>query len=199
MTNILNFRTSLDGEGTRGDTLRRLLSAASPVAIDEGISQASPVATPAVAIGPNPGQHPVKTYLPLEWLLQPRKAFSSGEPRVPLDEAEPRVIFDRILARLTQAEAHELDVWLREDYRQAFITVALTAKNFPNPFLEASIRMNGCHPDKVFQHITNNRKAQLGGEYSRFYDENGVWRVEPLVPKKGAHSAPGERRRKVPA
>ena len=139
--------------------------------------------------GPNPREQSLQNLLPLEWLLQPRKAASLADARLPLDEAQTDVIVDRILARLVQAEAHEPHVWLRDDYRQSFITIALAAKGSALPFVEASYRMYGVHPDKLFQHVTDRRKAKLGKEYSRFYDVNGNRLLDSSSPKKSAQSS----------
>jgi hypothetical protein len=87
--------------------------------------------------------------LPLEWLLAPK----SDTPT------------ERALARIVQFEAHEPDVWLREDYRQAFITVALAAKGSPMPFVEASYIMYGLHPDKLWPAVLARRAALLGTNY----------------------------------
>ena len=144
--------------------------------------------------GPNPREQSLQNLLPLEWLLQPRKAASLADARLPLNEAQTDVIVDRILARLVQAEAHEPHVWLRDDYRQSFITIALAAKGSALPFVEASYRMYGPHPDKLWPAIVARRKAQLGAEYSNFYDANDNRIIEPvenspfLLPKKSAQS-----------
>ena len=84
---------------------------------------------------------------PLDWILQPEKK---------------RTPTDRILARLVQAEAHEPDLWLRDDYRQAFITVTLASRGNTMPFVVASYQMYGLHPDKVYSAILARRKALLG-------------------------------------
>jgi hypothetical protein len=95
--------------------------------------------------------------LALQWLLNPEK-----------DKKFP----ERVLARLIQSEAHEPDVWLRDDYRQAFITLTLALKGNTMPFVVASYEMYGLHPDKVFPAIVARRKANLGREYRKFYDVN---------------------------
>lgn len=69
---------------------------------------------------------------------------------------------DRVLARLIQAETHESDVWLRDDYRQAFMTVTLAAKGNTMPFVVASYQMYGVHPDKVWPKIVARHNAILG-------------------------------------
>jgi hypothetical protein len=56
----------------------------------------------------------------LEWLISPKIKIT---------------LHERIMARLIQAEAHETDIWLRQDYRQAFICVSLAAKGNTEPFV----------------------------------------------------------------
>lgn len=92
--------------------------------------------------------------LPLEWLLAPK----SDTPT------------ERALARLVCAEAHEPDVWERENYRQAFITVSLAAKGSPEPFVEASYRMYGLHPDKLWPAIVARRAWVLGERDTNSYN-----------------------------
>ena len=94
----------------------------------------------------------------LEWLLDPAKPVSP---------------FTGILAHLVLAEAKEVDPHLRDDYRQAWITLRNLEKGIPQPFVNASYTMYGLHPDKLFPALTERRKAQLGREYPQWYDENG--------------------------
>ena len=103
--------------------------------------------TSAQALTHHPAPSVESKALPLEWLLNPDKERSQ---------------VDRILARLMQAEAHETDVWLRDDYRQAFITVSFAAKGSAIPFVEASYLMYGLHPDKLYPAILARRAALLG-------------------------------------
>jgi hypothetical protein len=90
-----------------------------------------------------------------------------------LDPHKGSSVSERVLARLIQAEAHEPDVWLRDDYRQAFIVVTLAARGDTMPFVVASYQMYGISPNKIWAARIAKRKAQLGEEYSKFYDENG--------------------------
>ncbi len=69
---------------------------------------------------------------------------------------------DRVLARLIQAEAHESDPWYRDDCRQAFIVLSLALKGESQPFVSASYRMYGLHPDKLYPAILARREALLG-------------------------------------
>ena len=104
--------------------------------------------------------------LPLEWILNPSKGLSFS---------------DRVLARLVQSEAHEVDPHLRDDYRQSFITVSLASKGNTVPFVAASYQMYGLHPDKVWPAIVARRAAMLGPS-----GESGV--TLPGSPKKPSQS-----------
>lgn len=94
--------------------------------------------------------------LPLQWLLDPEK-----------DKNLP----ERIFARLIQLEAHEPDVWLRDDYRQSFITLHLALEGNPQPFVSASYQMYGVHPDKLWAARIEKRKALLGPLYEAITKE----------------------------
>jgi hypothetical protein len=88
----------------------------------------------------------------------------------------------RILSRLETAEAHELNPHLQTDYRIAWLTVLLASRRIRAPDAEASYRILGLHPAKVWESIVWNRKARLG----RFYEE--FWGLVDLPPKKPAQS-----------
>jgi hypothetical protein len=103
----------------------------------------------------------------LEWLISPKTKIT---------------LHERIMARLIQAEAHETDIWLRQDYRQAFICVSLAAKGNTEPFVVASYQVYGIHPDKVWPKILWNRQARLGREFPNWYDASGM--MKPDLPKK---------------
>jgi hypothetical protein len=103
----------------------------------------------------------------LEWLISPKTKIT---------------LHERIMARLIQAEAHETDIWLRQDYRQAFICVSLAAKGNTEPFLVSSYQVYGIHPDKVWPKILWNRAAKLGREFSEWWDTAG--NRKPDLPKK---------------
>jgi hypothetical protein len=103
----------------------------------------------------------------LEWLISPKIKIT---------------LHERIMARLIQAEAHETDIWLRQDYRQAFICVSLAAKGNTEPFLVSSYQVYGIHPDKVWPKILWNRQAKLAREYKDWYDASGM--MKPDLPKK---------------
>jgi hypothetical protein len=113
---------------------------------------------------------------PLGWLLEPNQA---------------RTLTDRILARLIQSEAREVNPHFKSDHREAFIVVALAAKNDTHPLVSASYRMFGVAPDKVWPHILADRQAKLGKEYSQWYDSAGNLKPEALpspIPKKPSQS-----------
>src|SRR5581483_8029925 len=76
----------------------------------------------------------------------------------------------------------EQDVWLRQDYRQAFICISLAERGERDPFVASSYRIYGTHPDKVWPKIMRNRRVKLGKEFPDFYDDAG--NLKPDVPKK---------------
>jgi hypothetical protein len=114
---------------------------------------------------------PLASNLPLDWLFDPTK---------------DRSLVDRVLARLVQAEAHAETVPGRQHWRQCFITVSLAAKGSPIPFVESSLICYGLHPDKLWPAIVARRKAELGTEYSLWYDAAG--NLRPDAPKKDSAS-----------
>jgi hypothetical protein len=106
--------------------------------------------------------------LPLDWLLGHKsRSFS-----------------DRVLARLIQCEAREVNPHLRDDYRQAFITLALAQQGSPLPFVEASYRMYGVHPDQVWPKMMACRRWMLGP-------------AKLFTPKKSAPAQPAEERKRA--
>jgi hypothetical protein len=109
--------------------------------------------------------------LPLEWLLGPKNQ------RCPID---------RLLARLVQAEAHEDNLFYKQDYRQAAIVVSLADRGNPEPFVASSYACYGIHPDKLWPKLLAKRRAALGPEYSRWYDAAG--NLRPDAPKKRSKS-----------
>jgi hypothetical protein len=90
-------------------------------------------------------------------------------------------------------------VWLRDDYRQSFLTLSLALKGNTMPFVVSSYQMYGVHPDKLWPAIVARRKANLGAEYSRFYDANDLplagIKALPLFPRKPMHSEKTEKER----
>lgn len=107
-------------------------------------------------------------------------------------------ITDRIVARLEEAELHEVDPWQRDAIRIARITVLYAAKNESHAHFWATYQVLGTSPDQVWPSIVAQRKAKLGKAYSQFYDENDLWRGGDLVemaavPKKPAASVTMDR------
>lgn len=88
---------------------------------------------------------------------------------------------DRILSRLAAAESHEPNPHIQSDYRIAWITVSLASRGSPQPDVEASYRVLGLHPTKVWPAIVARREALLGEFYAQFH---GV----ELPPKKSSQS-----------
>jgi hypothetical protein len=76
-----------------------------------------------------------------------------------------------ILDYLASAELREEDVWLRDDIRIAWVTVLNASQGSQSPHIEASYRVLGLHPDKVWPAILARREALLG-------------RPSPVSPKK---------------
>lgn len=88
--------------------------------------------------------------LPLEWILDPSKGSS---------------IFDRILARLVQSEAREVEAVYRDDYRISWLTVRFCQTGEAvqcTPQVLATYKVLGCHPDQVWFRINAQRVAMLG-------------------------------------
>jgi hypothetical protein len=100
---------------------------------------------------------------------------------------------ERVLWRLEQAEARELDPHLQDDYRIAWITVLYAAQGSRQPDIAATYRVLGLHPDRVWSAIPARRKALLGSCYAEFWGERAS--SVQLPPKK----APQSERRQRPS
>ena len=120
-----------------------------------------------------PTPSPKTKYARFEWLLEPKTRIT---------------LHERIMARLIQAEAHESDPWLRQDYRQAWICVSLAERGNTEPFLVSSYQVYGTHPAKVWPKIQANRQAKLGKELRDWYDAAG--NLKPDLPKKPSSPTP---------
>lgn len=83
----------------------------------------------------------------------------------------------RVLSRLEDAEARELNPHFRDDYRISWITVLNAVRGVAEPHVVATYAVLGLHPSKVWPAIVARRKAQLGPLYEEFF---GV----SLPPKK---------------
>jgi hypothetical protein len=78
---------------------------------------------------------------------------------------------EQVLVYLEQAEKKEIDPWLRDDIRIAWITTLEASRGNLQPFIDATYRVLGCHPDQVWPRIVARRKAMLGVHYDDFYGE----------------------------
>jgi len=92
--------------------------------------------------------------------------------------SQPQV--ERILAYLAIAEAREIDPWLRDDLRIAWLTVLYAARAYSQPFILATYRVLGIHPDRLQAAIEARRHALLGSLYDAV--------MNSLPPKKPAVS-----------
>ena len=88
----------------------------------------------------------------------------------------------RVMRYLEQAELSEDAYGFESDIRQAWITVSLAARGECGPFVQASYRLHGLHPDKVWPAIMAQRRATLGKEFSDWYDAAG--NLKPDIPGK---------------
>jgi hypothetical protein len=96
-----------------------------------------------------------------------------------LHDAAPAVS-DRVLLYLERAELKELAKF-QDDCRIAWLTCLYASQGNPQPHIDATRRVLGLHPDKVWLALVARRKAQLGKEYSRFYDASDNWIPDPEV------------------
>lgn len=103
---------------------------------------------------------------------------------------------ERVLARLEERERKEIDPWMRDDIRIAWITVSLASRGEGDSHFWATYNVLGCHPDQVWPKILARRKAALGGHYEEFW---GVVSAEDFPPKKPAQSVKVEMNRRAAA
>lgn len=114
---------------------------------------------------------------------------------------------ERVLAYLEQAEKEEIDPWLREDIRIAWITTLWSHKGVPDwswhrdspPYVAATYQVLRCRPEEVWPHIVARRKELFGAAYDRYYDDAGNRIPEVLSPKKPCASERRGVSRKKPA
>jgi len=86
---------------------------------------------------------------------------------------------ERILLRLEASEKKEIDPWLRDDIRIAWITTRWSQHGIPDwslhgyatPYVAATWQVLHCHPDQVFSGIIARRKMMLGAEYADFFSD----------------------------
>ena len=101
---------------------------------------------------------------------------------------------EAILAYLTQQEALERDPWIRDDLRISWITVLNASRGHSQPFVDASYRVLGIHPEKVWPAILARCKALLGpaGESHRTHKTPELPGLLLLKkPPKSVRSIPG--------
>ena len=91
---------------------------------------------------------------------------------------------DRVLDYLARAECREIDPWLRDDLRIAWLTV-FYAQTYPHPFAFAHYQILGIHPERLQASLEARRRAQLGPLYDL------VMQTTSLPPKKPAASVTG--------
>lgn len=85
---------------------------------------------------------------------------------------------DRVIDRLVRMEEREQGAHLRDDYRQARLIMAYARNGSLIPFVEASYKMFGAHPERVWERIVARRKFTLGPEYSQLFDRSGNLRPQ---------------------
>ena len=86
---------------------------------------------------------------------------------------------ERVLAYLEQEEKREIDPWLRDDIRIAWITTHWSQRGVPDwswrrheaPYVAATYQVLRCHPDEVWPRIVAQRKAKLGAMYEQVWGE----------------------------
>lgn len=115
-----------------------------------------------------------------------RIAFSAP-PLAALPQERPRVdLTEHVLVYLENAERKEINPWLRDDYRIAWITTNWSDRGIPDWFLRdrssayvaATYQVLNCHPDQVWPNIVAARRRQLGNSYEQ------VWASSPKKPAK---------------
>lgn len=110
-----------------------------------------------------------------------------------------RSLAERILARLEEAELHEVNPHFQDDCRISWITVLRAARGDTIPHISATFSVLGLHPNRVWPAIVARRKAQCGSYYEVFYPNDAVSFVgdlsEKLPPKKPVQSVRLERYR----
>lgn len=72
---------------------------------------------------------------------------------------------ESILQYLSRAESGEIDPWMRDDLRIAWLTVLYSSRGLPQPFVLASYRVLGLHPDQLQAAIEARRRSKLGRMY----------------------------------
>jgi len=110
----------------------------------------------------------VSTIFPLPTWATTFYSFRAEVLRGISTEALPQercvTLAERVLARLEQSENREPNPWLRDDIRIAWIATLYASQGNSQPFIDASYRVLGLHPDKVWPAICARRAALLGPE-----------------------------------
>ena len=103
-----------------------------------------------------------------------------------------------VLLYLEKAEKNEIDPWLRDDIRIAWITALWAQRGVPSwslhayatPYVAATWQVLHCHPDEVWPRIVAQRREKLGHLHDK------VWGVASS-PRKPVQSVKlGESRRR---
>ncbi len=83
--------------------------------------------------------------------------------------ATPAFFSRRVLSRLEDAEAREVNPHFQTDYRIAWIAVLRASRGEPGAHRSASYTVLGLSPEKVWPAIVARRRAQLGAFYEEFF------------------------------
>ena len=86
-------------------------------------------------------------------------------------------VTERVLLHLEQAEKKEIDPWLRDDIRIAWITTRWSQRGIPSwslhsyatPYVAATWQVLHCHPEQVWPNILASREAKLGPLHDQFW------------------------------
>jgi len=96
----------------------------------------------------------------------------------------------RVLLRLEQVERREPDAWMRDDIRIAWITVLECSRGNPQAFVDATYRVLGLHPSKVWPAIEARRAVLLGAAYPELFPGSS----SPKKTARGVRSGEWDRR-----
>lgn len=96
----------------------------------------------------------------------------------------------RVLSRLEDAEAREVNPHLQTDYRISWVTVLHASRGELGAHRSASYAVLGLHPDKVWPAIVARRKAQLGALYENFFSADAARSADAIPRKKASSRAP---------
>jgi hypothetical protein len=99
---------------------------------------------------------------------------------------------ENVMSYLEKAEKKEIDPWLRDDYRIAWITTKWAQYGVPDwswlrqdtPHAAATFQVLQCRPDEVWPRIVAKRREKLGALYEQFWGETS----SPRKPVQSAKS-----------